>query len=62
MAVWRCEDCKKVGFYFDISPEEMREKHKLECTNMRSPIPAEDVGLPEGGWYLNWSDKCIRRN
>jgi hypothetical protein len=31
MAIWRCEDCNKVGFYFDITPEEMREKHSKEC-------------------------------
>jgi hypothetical protein len=31
MPIWRCEDCNKIGFYFDISPEEMIAKHRLEC-------------------------------
>jgi hypothetical protein len=28
---WHCEDCHTVGFYWDITPEEMRKKHMNEC-------------------------------
>ena len=59
MSLWHCEDCNKIGFYFDISAEEMREKHRVECEAMQEPIPTEDVGLPAGGLYLNWSGKDI---
>jgi hypothetical protein len=32
--VWRCSDCHKVGFYFDMSDAQIREKHAQECENM----------------------------
>jgi hypothetical protein len=60
MSIWKCEDCHKVGFYFDITAEEMTEKHKKECESQSTPVSTETVGLPEGGLYLNWSDKRIK--
>lgn len=34
--VWHCNDCHKVGFYFDLTDEQIREKHALECENKES--------------------------
>lgn len=59
MLIWKCEDCHKVGFCFDITVEEMVEKHRKECQPLESAVPTEDVGLPAGGLYLNFSDKKI---
>lgn len=38
--MWRCEDCRKVGFYFDLTDEEIRDKHIKECpVRLGPPLP-----------------------
>jgi hypothetical protein len=59
MAIWRCEDCHKCGFYFDITDAEMAEKHRTECCPEQTLVTTESVGLPEGGLYVDWSNKRI---
>ena len=29
--VWHCEDCHKIGFYYGMTDDEIREKHSQEC-------------------------------
>lgn len=28
---WHCDDCHKIGFYYDLTDEEIRDKHEKEC-------------------------------
>ena len=47
---WHCEDCHTVGFYFDLTDEEIRDKHRLECT-AQSNLPSTrwpNAGEPGG--------------
>jgi hypothetical protein len=29
--IWHCEDCHKIGFYYGMTDDEIREKHNQEC-------------------------------
>jgi hypothetical protein len=49
--VWRCSDCRKVGFYYGLTDEEIIEEHRKKCTGV--------INIAEADW-LDWSNMTFK--
>jgi hypothetical protein len=35
--IWRCEDCRKIGFCWDKTPQQIQDEHMKDCEANKNP-------------------------
>jgi hypothetical protein len=37
--IWRCEDCRRIGFCWDKTPQQVQDEHMKDCEANKNPAP-----------------------